>query len=81
MTIKEIKDKLTAIIKSIGNFDKAISEDKNFFSEKVFDSMEAIDYMIRIEEVFGIEMNMEILEMHKLGKISSMAEFILKNNK
>lgn len=45
--------------------------------------MEAIDYMIRIYEEFGIEMSMEIMEKLKLGKISDMANYIcnIKNGR
>ena len=61
MSKKLIREKLEKIVLNIGGFKTEIKEDKNFFSDRIFDSMQAIDYMISIDEEFGIDMNMEII--------------------
>jgi acyl carrier protein len=81
MNDSEIKGKIINIIKSLGNYNKEIENDLNFFADKVFDSMVAIDYMIRIEEEFGAEMNMDIMTKYKLGKISDLTKYLSKLNK
>lgn len=81
MTQSDIAEELIKIAKDLKVKDKDIEREANLFSEGIFDSMDAIEYMISIEEKFNVKIDDEIVRYYKLGTISSMSEYILSKKK
>jgi acyl carrier protein len=55
-----------------------LEKDLNVFSDGFIDSMQAIDYLIIIEEKYNINITMQTVVDKKLGKPSDMAKYIEK---
>ncbi len=56
--------------------ENTIEKDLDIFDESIIDSMQAIDYLIMIEEKYNINITMQIVKDKKLGKLSDMAKYI-----
>ena len=76
MTEIEIMERLGAIVAELGVNEKYITADTNLFSDGILDSIVAIDYLIRIEEEFGVNITMPVIEENKLGRLSSMTKYL-----
>ena len=76
MTEVEIKDRLGIILVELGVNEKYITADTNLFSDGILDSIVAIDYLVRIEEEFGVNITMPVIEEDKLGRLSSMTKYL-----
>jgi len=71
-----IKLELLGFLEKLGVSKSAISDDMNLFAEGVIDSMQAIDYLVMIEEKFNVNVTMQIVIEKKLGCPSYMAKYI-----
>lgn len=75
MTNKDILIKLTNIIHDI-NPDIDVTEDLALIQSGEMDSLEIINYLTQIEEVFNLEITMEQLQEEKLGIVGNMMNYI-----
>jgi acyl carrier protein len=75
MTNEEIFGKLKVIIDDIlGNTE--INLETALIEGGLMDSLELINYLTQIEETFGLNISMDELIEHQLGKIGNLVKFI-----
>lgn len=74
--MESMKSELVRILKSFGISESTINEDKNLFADEYLDSMQAVDYLIMIEEKFGVSLTMKDVRELSLGKTSSLVEYL-----
>lgn len=77
MTGQEIFEKLRAMVDDIKG-DIEVTMDTALIESQIMDSLELINYLTQIEEVFDLNITMDELIEHQLGKISNMVEYIAK---
>jgi len=77
MTKEEVFNKLKIIIDDIKG-DIEVSPETALIEGGIMDSLELINYLTQIEETFGIEISMDELIEHQLGKIGNLITFLLK---
>ncbi|MCX6147698.1 MAG: phosphopantetheine-binding protein [Candidatus Kapabacteria bacterium] len=75
MTNKDILTKLKDIIEDI-NPDIDFSESLALIQSGAMDSLEVINYLTQIEEVFNLEISLEQLQEEKLGVVGNMLNYI-----
>lgn len=76
MTEVEIFDKLKEIIIDIKEEEMNIEKDTALIETEIFDSLELINYLTQIEEVFGLNISLEELIEKKLGVLENMIKYI-----
>jgi len=75
MTNQEIFSKIQEILFDIkGNFE--LSENSSLIDEMILDSLEVINYLNQIEEVFGTEVSFDNFADNNLGIIKNMIAFL-----
>jgi len=77
MTNEEVFSKLKVIIDDIKG-DIEVTPETALIESGIMDSLELINYLTQIEETFGINISMDELIEHQLGKIGNLISFILK---
>lgn len=73
----------TEVLSNINNFlgklnvsQSDLERNVNVFADGFIDSMQAIDYLIMIEEKYNINITMKTVTDNKLGKPKDMAKYI-----
>jgi len=72
----EIVNELRGFLRKLNVTDEHLDKDENVFAESVIDSLQAIDYLIMIEEKFGINVTMQTVTEQNLGRPSAMAHYL-----
>ncbi len=75
MTNKDILIKLKDIIQDI-NPDIDFDENLALIQSGSMDSLEVINYLTQIEEIFNLDISLEQLQEEKLGIVSNMMNYI-----
>lgn len=71
----KIEDKLIAYFKD--NFDAEVTIKTNLIDDGIIDSMGVISLITFINQVFGVEFDMDDMTVDKLGTIASITKLIL----
>ncbi len=75
MKNSEILAKLQKIMNEI-NEDVKLSDNTALIGENLLDSLELINYLTQIEEIFGVEISLEELKEAELGLVSNMIAYL-----
>lgn len=75
MKNNEILAKLQTIMNDI-NEDVQLSDNTALIGENLLDSLELINYLTQIEEIFGVEISLEELKEAELGLVSNMIAYL-----
>ncbi|SEB06966.1 acyl carrier protein [Pedobacter hartonius] len=79
MEINDVIKKLKAILETVIERPGAaieFSDDANIITDIALDSVEMIEFMLEIEENFGIEINFDELDLSYLKSIEVLAEYV-----
>ena len=71
-----IKSTLVDFLENMGVQKSVLNNDPNVFADGIIDSLQAIDYLVMIEEKFNINITMNMVIESKLGRLSDMARYI-----
>lgn len=68
--------KLRTFLTKLGVSQKGLERDPDVLRESLLDSMQAVDYLVMIEEAYGIDIKMKTVNEKELGRPSKMAQYI-----
>ena len=73
---ESVLERLKMFLNKLGVGSKGLERDPDVFKESLLDSMQAVDYLVMIEQAYGIEIKMRTVNEEGLGKPSKMAQYI-----
>jgi acyl carrier protein len=79
MEINDVIQKLKVILETVTEKPGSasdISDNANIITDIALDSVEMIEFMLEIEENFGIEINFDELDFSHLTSIKILAEYL-----
>lgn len=75
--IRKLKDLMVEVWSLDINAEK-ISEDSNYLAEFGINSVDVLEFLVRVEKVFNIEIDDDDLNAELVESIPNMAEYIIK---
>ena len=74
----EILSKIQQILKEQLNVQIEITEDTALLNESLLDSLEFMNYITMVEEVFGVSISDDDIATYQLGIIKNMVDYLSK---
>lgn len=76
MNLEDVQIKLTKMLYSLEVPKTSLEAEANLLDEAVIDSLQLIDFLILIEDDFGVKITRNDLLENNLGKLPELAKFI-----
>ena len=76
MDEKQIFEKLVDIIIDVKEEEVDLKLDTPLIKDQIFDSLELINYLTQIEEVFDLNISLDELQDKELGIMKNMVDYI-----
>ena len=81
MDRNQLLSELKAIINQVAEREVNVTEETALVKEGILDSLEIMNYLTQIEEVYGVTISLEQLSALELGYLNKMIDYIISNKK